>query len=61
MKKLITSMLLGMFTICVATLGGCLAIHAEEKCSYIKEREKFADLVAEKVVEKQREKGFRNP
>ena len=54
-------MLLGMFLICATTLGGCLAIHAEEKCSYIKEREKFADLVAEKVIQKQKQKGFRNP
>jgi len=61
MKKLITSTLLGMFLLCATSLGGCLAIHAEEKCSYIKERETFADLVAEKVVEKQREKGFRTP
>ena len=61
MKKLITSMLLGIFIICATTLGGCLAISAEEKCSYIKEREKFADLVAEKVIQKQKQKGFRNP
>ncbi len=61
MKKLITSMLLGIFTICVATLGGCLAISAEEKCSCIKEQEKFAEMVAEKVIEKQKHKGFRNP
>ena len=54
-------MLLGIFTICAATLGGCLAISAEEKCSCIKEQEKFADMVAEKVIQKQKQKGFRNP
>jgi hypothetical protein len=61
MKKRITSMLLGLGLLAVTSLSGCLAIHAEEKCFCIKEREKFAELVAEKVIEKQRDKGFRNP
>ena len=61
MKKCVFFMLLGLFILCATTMGGCLAISAEERCSCIKNREQFAELVAEKVIEKQRQKGFRNP
>ena len=61
MKKQITSLLLGIGLMGLTSLGGCLAVHAEEKCACIKDREKFANMVAEKVIQKQQNKGFRNP
>ena len=53
MKKLHILMLLGILGL-VSLTGGCMAISAEDNCSCMKNREKFAELVAEKVVEKQR-------
>ena len=52
MKRMRVMIMLGIFGFC-SLLGGCLAISAQEDCSCVKQREKFAELVAQKVLEKQ--------
>lgn len=54
MKKLHILMLLGILG-WVSLTGGCMAISAEEDCSCMKNQKKFAEMVADKVVEKQRQ------
>ena len=46
--------LAGLFIV-VTTLGGCLAIHAEDGCHCSRKCDKFADKVAKKVVELQKQ------
>ena len=41
----------------VSGLSGCLVIDANDNCRCKRERDKFADQVATKVVEKQQDNG----
>ena len=53
-KKLQMLVLAALFVL-ASSLGGCLAVHAEKKQMCIKEKEAFADMVAKKVVELQKQ------
>ena len=53
-NKLQRFVLVTLFVL-ASSLSGCLAVHAEEKRMCIKEKEAFADMVAKKVVELQKQ------
>ncbi|MBN1844747.1 MAG: hypothetical protein JW810_03620 [Sedimentisphaerales bacterium] len=44
---------IGLIGFSALFVGGCLAIHAEEDCHCVRDREKFARQIAQQVVELQ--------
>ena len=54
MKRWLILLLAGVLGL-TSLMTGCMAISAEEHCACMRDRNKFAEIVAQKVVEKQKQ------